>query len=117
VCDRFINAVRLLMSVRRRDSRLEVVNAEGVLRVLRDVMVRRTDNAEFIAISGEPGVRGEVLTIFLAKDGHAPFSVRVVDSKPTMVEGSVRHQLRLRSVDADAVEPLSATGSGCQEAE
>ncbi len=104
------------MSVRRRDSRLEIVNAEGVLRVLRDVIVDRTDHREFVALSTEAGVKGEVLTIYFAKDGNAPVSVRVVDSRPTMVEGSVRHRLRLMTVQ-DAAGPLDRTRTGCREAE
>ena len=84
--------------------------------MLRDVMVDRSDHREFVALSTEAGVKGEVLMIHFAKDGNAPVPVRVVDSRPTMVEGSVRHQLRLMTVE-DAVTPLDRTRTGCQEAE
>ena len=40
---------------RRRDSRLEIANTEGVLRVLRDVTVNRTDDGDFIVIGSEAG--------------------------------------------------------------
>ena len=84
--------------------------------MLRDVIVDRTDHREFVALSTEAGVKGEVLTIHFAKDGNAPVPVRVVDSRPTMVEGSVRHQLRLMTVE-DAVGPLDRTRTGRQETE
>jgi hypothetical protein len=105
------------MSLRRRESRLEIVNAEGVLRVLRDVMVRRTDEGEFVAISTEAAIKGELLTIYFASDGNKPIPVRVLDSQPAIIDGSVRHQLRLTSVAREVVTPLDTTHDGYAEAE
>ena len=104
------------MSLRRRDSRLEIINAEGVLRVVRDVTVHRIDHHEFLVISSEAGVKSELLTIHFANDGNKPVPVRVVDSRPTMVDGTLRHQLRLATLDGAAAW-LGQTGDGSREAE
>jgi hypothetical protein len=84
---------------RRQDSRLEVVNAEGLLQVLRDVIVRRTADGAFVAIGNEAGIRGELLTIYIAADGNQPVQVRVTDSYPTLIGGCVRHEIRLMPLD------------------
>lgn len=102
---------------RRRESRLEIVNAEGVLRILRDVVVRRTADGEFIVIGGEAGIRGEVLTIHVAADGNKPVPVRVIDSHPTIVGGCVRHQLRLMPLEREASRPVHVTGDRRAEGE
>jgi hypothetical protein len=83
------------MSWRRRDSRWDVFNSAGVLRVWRDVLGHRTAAGEYLVLSNEPGVKGEQLTMYLATSAGRPLSVRVADSRPLIVDGSVRHQLRL----------------------
>jgi hypothetical protein len=62
-------------------------------------MVHRTADGEFVAIGTQAGTPGEVLTIYIAADGNRPIQVRVTDSYPTIVAGSVRHEIRLRPVD------------------
>ncbi len=94
---------------RRRDSRLEIANTEGVLRVLRDVTVNRTDDGDFIVIGSEAGTPGEVLTIQIAADGNRPVLVRVTDSYPTIIGGRVRHELRLMPFNREVVQaPMAA---------
>ena len=74
-------------------------SAEGILRILRDVIVQRTTNTEWIAISGEPGVTGETLVLdFGSAEVPARFTVRVLESRPVVVDGGVRHRLRLDQV-------------------
>ena len=104
------------MPVRRRDSRLEMINAEGVLRVVRDVTVHRINHRDFVVISAEAGVKSERLTIHFANDGNAPVPVRVVDSRPMMIDGAVQHQLRVTSLDGAAAS-LDRTRNGSREAE
>jgi hypothetical protein len=94
------------MSGRRRESRLEMVDAEGVIKVLRDVMVRRGDGREFVARSSEPGVAGEILTIQFASDGYGPVPVRVVASEPILRDGALQHQLRLTTLDREPSAPI-----------
>jgi hypothetical protein len=87
------------MSVRRRSSRLQVLNADGVLRVWRDVVGHRTRTGEYLVISNEAGVKGERLTVYLASGTQQSIPVRVLDSQPVVLNGSVRHQLRLSPLE------------------
>lgn len=105
------------MPVRRRDSRFEIVNADGVLRVWRDVTGHRTDAGRYAVISSEAAIRGEVLTIYFAGATSEAVSVRVVDSQPTIVDGRVRHQLSLIALDAQVPGSLEATHADDMEAE
>lgn len=71
--------------------------SEGVLRVLRDVLVQEADDREIVAISREAAVAGEMLTIEMAgAPSAAPVRTHVIDSRPLIVDGAVRHRLRLR---------------------
>lgn len=88
------------MQGRRRNFRHGVMNAEGVLRVLRDVTVSRAAADEFVAISTEPAARGERLTLERTVDGRiVAQAVLVLEAKPALVRGSLRHRLRLRGLD------------------
>ena len=101
------------MSLRRRDTRVEMVNAGGVLQLWRDVTGYRTADGHYLVISGEAGRKGEQLTMYLASRTHQPMPVRVLDSRPTMVDGAVRHQLRLELLEhhsLDKVETMANAG-------
>lgn len=92
------------MSGRRSNHRYRVRNARGILRVLRDVTVKRGPENEFIAISGEPAALGESFALERIVDGAAVATkVRVIESRPTMVNGSLRHRLRLKPIDERAI--------------
>ncbi len=88
------------MAGRRRDARFEVPIVDGVLRVLRDVTVRRGKGAELVAIDADAALPGEIVTIHLVVDGD--IRARVVESRPVLIHGSVRHRLRLVRLDANA---------------
>jgi hypothetical protein len=84
---------------RRSYMRFKVKPAgEGSLRMLQDVCVQWISDSEWFAICREAGVVGDVLVLDLGV-GDTPlrYRVRVVESRPVIVEGSVRHQLRLRA--------------------
>ena len=98
------------MSLRRRDSRLEVVSAGGILRLWRDVIGYRTPAGEYLVISSEAGIKGEHHSIYRASGAEQPIPVRVLDSRPTIVEGSVRHQLRLAPLEIDTTSDLEVEG-------
>ena len=100
------------MSLRRQDSRWDVFNSEGVLRVWRDVTGHRTAAGEYLVVSNEAGIKGEQLTMYLATRAQRPMSVRVAESRPLIVDGSVRHQLRLVPFERDAVGGLDTTNNG-----
>jgi len=79
------------------------MNAEGTLRVSRDVTVRPGVENEFIAIGSEPAACGERLTLERIVNGATVTEHVVVDdSRPALVDGSVRHRLRLRRIDEPA---------------
>ncbi len=90
------------MSGRRVDQRYSVGHAEGVLRVLRDVTVRRGAANGFVVISTDAAGAGEVLVLERIVAGSVVGTeVRVVDSRPVLVNGCVRHQLRLAPMNSD----------------
>lgn len=89
------------MTRRRRETRFEVREVEGVLRVLRDVVVHRDAMNELVAISSEAGLPGELVTLHLGTVADVPARVRVVDSRPIVVNGQLRHRLRLSRVSGD----------------
>ena len=84
------------MSARRRDSRWTFIDTDGVLRVLRDVMVRLAPSAdEFLALSGEAGIKGEPTNLLRDRRQQACSRFGSWMARPTIIEGFVRHQLRL----------------------
>ena len=97
------------MSGRRSHPRFAVVTPwDGAMRVLRDVVIQRTERDGLYAISQSPGIAGEEMTLDLMGAGATlGLRVRVIDSRPVMVEGSVRHQIRLEVVS----DGLAATAS------
>lgn len=96
-----ILAIWPAMSGRRSHARYAVSRSpEGVLRVLRDVVIQSTVHDHTIALSREPGILGELVMVQFPTDGHTGVQAQVLESQPVMVDGSVRYQLRLRHVDA-----------------
>ncbi len=86
------------MSGRRSHVRFAVnPSPEGMLRVVRDVAVRCEGTGEMVAVSQEPGVLDERLVLEVPEaDGASSLRVQVVESRPIIVDGSVRHRIRLR---------------------
>jgi hypothetical protein len=79
------------------------VNSCGVLRVSRDVIVEKMVGDELVAVSSEPGVAGDELTIALCVNQvRETVTVRVMASRPRLVNGDVKHELRLKRVDSHA---------------
>jgi hypothetical protein len=105
------------MSVRRRSSRLQVLNAEGVLHVWRDVIGHRTDAGDYLVVSDEAGIKGERLTVYFASRESAPIAVRVVDSQPIICDGLVQHQLRLSPLVAESFDSRDTARDTSLEAE
>ena len=74
-------------------------SGHGVLRVLRDVIVQEIGSDELTVVGREAAAVGDVLTLELPTLGDGPaLSVRVVDSRPLVVDGALRHRLRLQRV-------------------
>ena len=104
------------MSGRRSHPRFAVASPwEGSMRVLKDVVVQRAQQEELLAISHAAGVLGEEMTLDLIGSGKTlALRVHVVESRPVIIDGSVRHRLRLRLLGAGAAEmlPSQAMGAG-----
>lgn len=85
------------MSGRRSHPRFAVATPwDGAMRVLRDVVVDRVERDELLAISHTAAVIGEVMTLDLAgAAGSLVLRVRVVESRPVIIEGAVKHRIRL----------------------
>ena len=85
------------MSGRRSHPRFAVATPwDGAMRVLRDVTVLRSESDELHAVSHVPGISGEEMTLDLMGAGATlGLKVKVIDSRPMMVEGAVRHRIRL----------------------
>jgi hypothetical protein len=100
----------VFMSGRRSHPRLVVIPAaEGHLRLLRDVVVQHIEGGEAIAISRDPGTIGEMLVLELPMDDKvARLHVRVIESRPLIVEGNVRHRLQLEVI-IDTPHPIPPT--------
>jgi hypothetical protein len=98
------------MSGRRSHPRFVVATPwDGAMRVLRDVVIHRTNGEELQAVSNVPAVAGEDMTLDLMGAGATlGLRVRVIDSRPMMVEGSVRHRIRLAVLNGHAEEEESS---------
>lgn len=90
------------MTGRRSHHRFAVANPwEGAMRILRDVVVDRTSRDELMAVCQVPGVLGETMTLDLMGGGITlGLRVSVLESRPVVIEGAVRHRLRLRLIPA-----------------
>lgn len=74
---------------------------DGAMRVLKEVVVQRTDANALLAVSHSPGIVGEEMTLdVLGAGARVRLRVNVVESRPVILEGSVRHRLRLGVLDA-----------------
>ena len=99
------------MCARRSNPRFLVDSPwDGAMQVLREVVINRVyegEREEFIAVSTAPAVIGEVMSLDLMTGGsNVALSVRVLGSQPVMVNGNVRHEIRL-GVESAAVMPAA----------
>jgi hypothetical protein len=71
------------------------------MRLLRDVSVQDDARDGITVISLAPGVLGETMTLDLAGNGLVvTLTVRVSESRPVLLEGAVRHMVKLHVLDA-----------------
>jgi hypothetical protein len=90
------------MSGRRGHQRLTISGpTNGAVRVLRDVVIERMRHHELVTISQTPAAIGEEMFMELfSGNGCVALKVRVLDSRPVVISGSMRHRLRLLMVTA-----------------
>lgn len=88
-------------SGRRRHERFAPAHPwDGSFSLLRDVVVHRDPEGALVAFGGAPGIVGEELTLNVSGGGQeAVMRVRVGESRPVMLEGSVWYRLRLDVLD------------------
>ena len=105
------------MSGRRRHERFAPAQPwDGALSVLRDVIVQEDSSGGLVTIGQAPGVIGEHMTLDVAGAGHVvTLKVRVQESRPVILDGNVRHRVRLEVLERSrrlesAVEPMAAAG-------
>ena len=100
------------MSGRRSHSRFAVATPwNGTIRVLRDVLVNRSSGDELMAISHNAAITGEEMSLGLVAAGASlDLRVRVLESRPVIIDGNVRHRIRL-AVVAPAVRVESPEGA------
>jgi hypothetical protein len=73
------------------------------MRVLRDVVVDRVNREELLAISQAPAIAGEDMSLDLVGAGATiELRVKVIESRPVIVDGAVRHRIRLSVIPAAA---------------
>jgi hypothetical protein len=91
------------MSGRRRDGRLVPSNAcEGSFRALRNVRIQQASKNELSVLTHTPGIIDELLTLdVIGQHPAIRLHVRVVESKPVMLNGVLRYEWRLAMVDGE----------------
>lgn len=75
----------------------------GRMRISRDVAVQVGEaSSEIAVLSDAPGIVDEELTLALVSSaGDMDLRVRVVDSRPQIVDGVLRHRVRLQLLSAE----------------
>ena len=89
------------MSGRRSDLRFRIAAAwAGAFRVMRDITVEEHSPGELVAVSAIPAAVDEELTLDVTSSaGTAGYRVKVIDSRPVVIDGAVRHRLRLQMLE------------------
>ena len=89
---------------RRREKRVRLTEpADAALWVFPDVIVQQGADDEWIGISRQPAVAGETLVLdvllFDVVDGEIRrrLPVCVIESRPVIADGDMRHRIRLHS--------------------
>jgi hypothetical protein len=83
--------------------------AEGVLSLARDIAVRTDGDGHLVAISREAAAIGERVRVLLADD-EVSVVAEILESKPVICDGAVRHRLVMRCVGRDVASPPRISG-------
>jgi hypothetical protein len=95
---------------RRSHARISLESgAEGILSLTRDISVRVNSDGQLVAISRDAAAVGERVRVLLADD-EVDVIAEVVESKPIVCDGAVRHRLLMRSTGRDAIAPNIVSG-------
>lgn len=100
------------MRCRRSHERFVVeVPLEATVQVLTDIVLcPGGDGAQVVAQM--PALTGDVLTLgLIGPQDDTTQVVRVLESRPVMVRGEIRHEVQLQPLPAAAAAPSVATGA------
>jgi len=76
----------------------------GVVHGFCDVVLQRNSETDWIAISRQPAVAGETLILDIEEGGWPQhLTVSVVESRPVILRGDMRHRIRLQLGDASPI--------------
>jgi hypothetical protein len=71
--------------------------AEGILSLARDIAVRVNSDGNLVGVCRDAVAIGEHVRVVLADD-HLDVLVEVIESKPVICDGAVRHRLLMRRI-------------------
>ena len=95
---------------RRSHARISLESgAEGVLSLARDISVRVSGDGHLVAISRDAAAIGERVRVLLADD-EVTVVAEVIESKPVVCDGAVRHRLLMRCSGRDVVSSNRVDG-------
>jgi hypothetical protein len=95
---------------RRSHARISLESgAEGVLSLARDISVRASGDGHLVAISRDAAAIGERVRVLLADDD-VTVVAEVIESKPVVCDGAVRHRLLMRCSGRDVISSNRADG-------
>ena len=88
------------MSGRRSHQRFAVLaSPEGILRVMGDVVLESQTSEQIVVVSRQPGVPGETVSVQSPHESETIVMAQVLESQPVVVDGSIRHQVRLQQLN------------------
>jgi hypothetical protein len=92
---------------RRSHSRFTINPAsDGLFRIVSDVIVQPLENHQWMAISRQPGVVGELLAVeILGAERRFRCAARVAESGPLVTDGALRHRIRLEPINPRTEQP------------
>lgn len=89
---------------RRSHVRVVIAGAEGVLSLRRDIAVRVNSEGHIVAVGRDAGVIGEYVRVAFPNE-QIDVLAEVVESKPIICDGAVRHRLLMRRVGGEVESP------------
>lgn len=96
------------MSDRRRDKRFKLMERPGgKVSILLDVIVQSYGEDEWIAVGRDSAITGEMLEMVVDEPADCElqdrFPVCVIESRPVILDGDLRHRIRLHGGDLASV--------------
>lgn len=80
-----------------------VATWNGAIRTVREVSVEQHGSGEVVAVSTTPAAIDEELALDVTSGaGTAGYRVKVLDSRPVVIDGALRHRLRLQLLEGTA---------------